>query len=266
MIRNMTVVTNLSLKTTTVSTLVAVAALLSLTPSQARAAPQGGQVASGMATIGVSGGVSGTVTTVLQASDRAVLDWSSFDLAVGETARFIVPNSSSATLNRITGGGVSRISGTVESNGIVYFSNPNGLVFDASSRVSANGFFATSGGMDTDSFMTRRESSAVGSGGVTLNGVITAPAILVRAGTVTVGGALSAGGGRIDIASTNLTTIGQGAVISADGGSRGTAGTAGTVRLWSDGHTDYYGQVSATGFNGGAVEVSGRQSLNFRAR
>ncbi|MCX8502196.1 MAG: filamentous hemagglutinin N-terminal domain-containing protein, partial [Alphaproteobacteria bacterium] len=234
--------------------MVAIAALLSLAQTGALAAPVGGQVATGAASITANG----AVTTVLQASDRAVIDWSSFNLAAGETARFIVPNSSSATLNRIVGGGVSTISGTVESNGVVYFSNPNGLVFDASSRVMANGFLATSGAISTAQFMSRSESKSFGTAGITLNGMIVAPAITARAAKVTVGGTLTAGSGRIDLASTGLTVIGQGAVISADGGG---SGNAGTVRLWSDGHTDFLGRIKA---QGSFVEVSGKQSLNFR--
>ncbi|MCX8502163.1 MAG: filamentous hemagglutinin N-terminal domain-containing protein, partial [Alphaproteobacteria bacterium] len=114
-----------------VSTSVAMVALLTCLPQASRAAPVGGVVANGNATISASG----LVTTVNQSTDRAVIDWQSFNLSQNETARFLVPSDSSATLNRITGGGVSTISGSVESNGTVYFSNPNGLVFDATSRV-----------------------------------------------------------------------------------------------------------------------------------
>ncbi|MCX8500273.1 MAG: hypothetical protein ORO03_01045, partial [Alphaproteobacteria bacterium] len=85
----------------------AVAAILSLSSPKLLAAPVGGVVASGGATISASG----LVTTINQSTDRAVIDWSSFNLSVNETARFIVPSDSSATLNRITGGGVSTISG-----------------------------------------------------------------------------------------------------------------------------------------------------------
>ena len=252
----------------------AVAAILSLSSPKLLAAPLGGVVASGSATISASG----LVTTINQSSDRAVIDWASFNLGTSETARFIVPSDSSATLNRITGGGVSTISGTVESNGVVYFSNPNGLVFDAWSRVSANGFVATTGTISNFDFMNRGEFAGFGSSSVTLNGVISAPAITALAGTVTVGGNLSAGSGKVLVSSTNLTTIGLGAVISADGGA---AGNGGNIKIWSDNHTDFLGNITAlggtnclaadcaavpagaTGGDGGFVEVSGKQTLNF---
>ena len=236
-------------------TSVAVAAILSCLPHASRAAPLGGVVASGVATISAAG----PVTTINQSTDRAVIDWRSFNLSPEETARFIVPSDSGATLNRITGG-VSTISGSVESNGTVYFSNPNGLVFDATSRVGANGFFVTTGSISNFDFMNRGEFSNLGSNAVTLNGVVSAPAITALAGTVSVGGNLSAGSGKILLSSTNLTTIGVGATIAADGASNATGGT---IKIWSDNHTDYLGRITA---GGGFVEVSGKQTLNFSGR
>ena len=185
---------------------VAVAAILSIMPNPSRAAPVGGVVASGSASISASG----LETTINQTSDRAVIDWQSFNLSHNETAHFNVPSDSSATLNRISGG-VSTISGSVESNGTVYFSNPNGLVFDATSRVTANGFVATTGTISNFDFMNRGEFSNHHANQVTLNGAISAPAITVQSGTVTVGGNLSAGSGKILLSSTTLTTIGAGA-------------------------------------------------------
>ena len=244
-------------------TSVAVAAILSCLPHASRAAPVGGVVASGSASISASG----LVTTINQSTDRAVIDWSSFNLAQNETARFVVPSDTGATLNRITAGGVSTISGSVESNGTVYFSNPNGLVFDATSRVSANGFVATTGAISNFDFMNRGEFTNLGSASVTLNGVISAPAITAQAGTVTVGGNLSAGSGKILLSSTNLTTIGLGATISADAGANGSGGK---IIVWSDKHTDFLGNITAKGGtnsgDGGFVEVSGKATLNFSGR
>ncbi|MCX8500167.1 MAG: hypothetical protein ORO03_00495, partial [Alphaproteobacteria bacterium] len=152
----------------------------------------------------------------------------------------------------------------VESNGVVFFSNPNGLVFDAWSRVSANGFVATTGPISNFNFMGNGSFANLGSGAVTLNGAIAAPAITVQAGTVTVGGNLSAGSGKILLTSTNLTTIGLGATISADAGANGTGGN---IKVWSDNRTDFLGRITALGGSnsgdGGFVEVSGKHTLNF---
>ncbi|MCX8501287.1 MAG: filamentous hemagglutinin N-terminal domain-containing protein, partial [Alphaproteobacteria bacterium] len=132
--------------------LLASAAILStLATGAVKAAPLGGTVTRGEAAISVEG----NTTTIDQTTDRAVIDWNSFNLASDEVARFNVPSATSATLNRINDGYASTISGSVVSNGTVYFANPNGLVFDATSRVTANGFFATTSSFSNiDSFMT----------------------------------------------------------------------------------------------------------------
>ncbi|MCX8500081.1 MAG: filamentous hemagglutinin N-terminal domain-containing protein, partial [Alphaproteobacteria bacterium] len=204
--------------------------------SAVMAAPQFGSVAAGGAVVSTSG----QVTTINQSTERAIIDWNSFNLAANETARFVVPSDTSATLNRISGG-LSTISGSVESNGTVYFSNPNGLVFDATSRVSANGFFATTGTISNFDFMQSSGSFAnLGSGSVTLNGAITAPAITATAGSLSVGGNLSAAGGTMLLSSSNQTTIGSGAIISADAG---LSGKGGKIKVWSDGRTDFLGAI-----------------------
>ena len=61
-----------------------------------------------------------------------------------------------------------------------------------------------------------------------------------------------------------LTVVGQNVAINADAG---TSGDGGEVILWSDGNTYFIGNISAKGGSisgdGGFVEVSGKQNLNF---
>ena len=64
------------------------AALLAVSPL-AQAAPQGGQVVAGQARI--SQGTN--LTTVLQQSNRAAINWQSFNVGAGETVRFHQPSS-----------------------------------------------------------------------------------------------------------------------------------------------------------------------------
>ena len=128
------------------------ALLLMATNSGALAAPSMNTVEAGQATVSTYG----NLTTITQTTDRAVLNWNSFNLTANETANFVVPSASGATMNRITGGYSTKIDGTVTSNGDVYFVNPNGLVFNASSRVTANGFYAYTGTVNTSDFMAGR--------------------------------------------------------------------------------------------------------------
>lgn len=43
-------------------------------------------------------------TEIVQASDRAVINWNSFSIGEGELTRFIQPSARSVVLNRVTGG------------------------------------------------------------------------------------------------------------------------------------------------------------------
>ncbi|MCX8501846.1 MAG: filamentous hemagglutinin N-terminal domain-containing protein, partial [Alphaproteobacteria bacterium] len=223
--------------------------------------------------------VKGTTTTIQQGSDRAVLEWSEFNLPANHSVEFIVPSSTSATLNRIQSDSPSRIAGTISSNGLVYLVNPNGLVFEASSRLSVNGLVATTANVTSFDFMQRTNLPPDhGSGRIELNGRIDAASVTIRAETVVVNGQISAPSGRIELSSTNLSTIGQQAVISANSNQPGDSG--GWIKVWSDNHTDFRGMISAKGGasclaadcaavpagasgGGGWVEVSGKQTLNF---
>ena len=243
---------------------VAVSVLMALGAGQSKAAPTGGIVTGGTAEISTNG----LQTKIHQTSDRAVIDWQSFNLAANESAEFNVPSISGATLNRISRG-VTTISGSISSNGAVYFTNPNGLVFDANSQVTTNGFFAATQTISNSSFMsgsvTRESLTNLGSNAIRLDGTIIATSITALGGTVSVSGSIESLRGEILISSTNQTTIGQTAVIRVDAEQNGKGGK---VLIWSDNHTDYFGFISARGGtlsgDGGFVEVSGKQTLNYQ--
>ena len=122
---------------------------LAVTQNKAMAAPTGGNVVGGNANITVSG----SQTNIIQSSNRAAIDWQSFSVAADESVNFTVPNGG-ATLNRVVGSQASLIQGTVTSNGSLYLVNPNGLVLDAGSQISAQNFIATTSNIDPAQFMT----------------------------------------------------------------------------------------------------------------
>ncbi|MCX8505743.1 MAG: filamentous hemagglutinin N-terminal domain-containing protein, partial [Alphaproteobacteria bacterium] len=151
------------------------AALIHFQPiSTAKAAPQGGAVVGGSATIGQSG----NTTTINQSTQRAAINWQSFNVAANETVTFAVPNNG-ATLNRVVGNAASTIQGTVQSNGTLILVNPNGLVFDTGSKITAQNFVAATGDIGTSDFMGgytprfRATGDLVGNGKITLKGDIT---------------------------------------------------------------------------------------------
>src|SRR5579884_40392 len=86
---------------------------LALVPGTALANPQGGNVVGGSASISSSG----NTLTVNQTTNRAIINWGSFNISSGETTQFQQPNSSSITLNRISSTSPSQINGNLTANG-----------------------------------------------------------------------------------------------------------------------------------------------------
>ena len=92
--------------------------------------------------------------TINQSSQRAIINWSTFNIGSGETTRFIQPNSSSVALNRVIGGlGPTQISGTLTANGQVFLINRDGVLFGPNSVINTAGFLATTNDIKNSDFM-----------------------------------------------------------------------------------------------------------------
>ncbi|MGP1471835.1 MAG: two-partner secretion domain-containing protein [Schwartzia sp. (in: firmicutes)] len=123
------------------------AALLSLgglTPAGAEPAvgalPTGGQVADGTASISQAG----AVMSVVQTTDKAIINWGTFNVGRGATVNFYQPSMAASTLNRVSAaGGLSEIYGKINSVGSVILINPNGILFAGGSEVNAAGIIAS---------------------------------------------------------------------------------------------------------------------------
>ena len=122
---------------------------LSLAASGAYALPQGWVVSGGSASIEAAG----PQLNVAQGTNRAVIDWSSFNVGVGEKVDIRQPNTSSILLNRIHDQQPSQIFGSLTANGRVVLANPNGMVFGPSSKVDVAGRVATASQIDASRFM-----------------------------------------------------------------------------------------------------------------
>src|SRR5262245_32627506 len=73
-----------------------------------RANPVGGTVAQGSATITSQGPL-----LTIQTSDRAVINWNSFNIGIGETTTFVQPSSASVVWNQIHDVNPSQILGNL---------------------------------------------------------------------------------------------------------------------------------------------------------
>ena len=101
---------------------------------RALANPAGMTVASGTATAQTSGSQLNITT-----SQRAFLNWQSFNIAAGERTVFNQPNAYSVVVNQINGQSASQIFGSLQANGIVVLMNSSGFYFGPNSFVSAAG-------------------------------------------------------------------------------------------------------------------------------
>ncbi len=118
-------------------------------PSPAQANPQGGQVAAGQASITSSG----NTLNVTQSTDKAVIDWRSFNIAADERTAFHQPSSSAMALNRVNDLNPSQILGTLTANGHVVLVNPNGVFFGPSAKIDVAGLVATTANIANNDFL-----------------------------------------------------------------------------------------------------------------
>ena len=118
-------------------------------PVSANQLPTGGQVNAGQASISQSG----NTLNVNQTSQRAVVDWSTFNVGKDATVNFQQPNAQSATLNRVADTQPSQILGRITAPGQVVLVNPQGVYFGKSSSVDVGGLVATTHNAANQEFM-----------------------------------------------------------------------------------------------------------------
>ena len=115
----------------------------------ASAAPVGGVVTSGNATITSSG----NTTNINQTTSKASINWQNFNVNSNETVNFNQPNKNSITLNRVVGNEKSVIDGTLNANGQVWILNSNGILFNSNAKVNTAGLIATTMNLSDADFM-----------------------------------------------------------------------------------------------------------------
>ena len=147
-------------------------ALTLASASTALAAPRGERVARGRVEIARDGAV-----TTIKASNKAIINFESFDIASGETVRFVQPGATARVLNRVTGPGPSQIDGALLANGQVYIVNPAGVIFGANSIVNAAGLVAAGAALSDRDFLDGVDRFTNVAGPVVAEGLITAEAV-----------------------------------------------------------------------------------------
>jgi len=139
--------------------LLATSALMPLGVLPAPAGPAEPQVVGGSATVQ---GLGTANVTVSQSTDKAIINWKTFNIGAGETTRFVQPSASSVALNRVTGRlGPSEIYGTLSANGRVFLVNPDGILVGPGAKIDTAGYLATTHDIKNEDFMAGRYNFSV---------------------------------------------------------------------------------------------------------
>ncbi|HEY5216593.1 MAG TPA: filamentous hemagglutinin N-terminal domain-containing protein, partial [Pseudolabrys sp.] len=139
--------------------LLATTALVPLGLAVAVANPLGAQVVGGNASVQGQGTANVTVT---QTTDKAIINWNTFNVGANEATRFVQPGSSSIALNRVTGGlGPSELFGTLSANGRIFLVNPDGILVGPGAKIDTAGFLATTHDIANADFMAGRYNFSI---------------------------------------------------------------------------------------------------------
>ena len=111
--------------------------------------PTGGQVVAGTASLAQSG----NTLAITQSSNRAAIDWNTFNIGSQAKVQFNQPSASSVTLNRVQSSTPSQIFGQLSANGQVFLSNPSGVYFAPGASVDVGALVATTHSISNADFM-----------------------------------------------------------------------------------------------------------------
>lgn len=130
------------------ASLIAFAAVLSTSTA---ANPEGGKVVAGDAAIK---NTAPNEVTVNQTTDKAIIDWESFNIDRNERTRFQQPSSTSVTLNRDVSGNPSAILGQLQANGQIFLINRSGILFGENARIDVAGLVASTADITNENFLS----------------------------------------------------------------------------------------------------------------
>lgn len=156
-----------------------------------------------------------TTTVINQASQKAIINWQSFNIAANEATHFLQPAGGIA-LNRISPTqGASQIYGKLTATGQIILSNPAGIFFGPGSYVNVGGMIATTGLLSNQDFLSgnyrfMQDPNYLNSGAIINKGTIIAAQnglIALIARGVTNDGMIEANLGHVILASGDAFTM-----------------------------------------------------------
>ncbi|MFH1717026.1 MAG: Ig-like domain-containing protein [Planctomycetota bacterium] len=170
-----------------------------------------------------SSGVIGTTWgdhTIINTDHGAIIDWSNFNTDSGQSVTLNQYlggelNSTSAVLNRISGGLPTEFNGALSANGRVFVVNPAGVIFGAGSTIDVTQLVASGLNMSNDAFNAVLADPANrmvfndGSGEVHNLGTISADSVFLIGKKVINLGSIMAPGGLVVMAAGDSVFLGQ---------------------------------------------------------
>ncbi len=111
--------------------------------------PQGATVTNGTATFSNPN----ENTLEINASNKAIINYSSFDVAKNETVIINLPSINNSVLNRVLGSSASQILGSVVCNGIFIIINEKGIFFGPNSNINVGSLIASTRDISDTDFM-----------------------------------------------------------------------------------------------------------------
>ena len=140
---------DLLISTALQTTVVVVLSLPAAAQPAPNARPTGGSVVGGAAAISQTG----SNTRIEQSSQRAAIDWKSFNVGSQQSVTFSQPSANAVALNRVTGPDPSQIAGRIDANGQIILVNQSGVNFYKGAQVNAAGVMVSAAGISNQNFM-----------------------------------------------------------------------------------------------------------------
>jgi len=235
-------------------------------PALAQTLPTGGNYVAGSGSIGTAG----SGMTINQATSRGIINWQGF--SIGSANSVQINNGSGATLNRVTGGNLSTISGELGATGSVYLINPNGVVVGPGGKVLTGGsFVASTRDVPNSQFMGggTLTFSGTSNGTVTNEGSITSQNgdVVLIGQSATNTGTISAPNGAAALAAGNQVVLQpqngpSGIYVAPDVTATGNASNSGTIKAAAAALASAGGNVYAlAGNRGGMIQATGTKAV-----
>ncbi|QPF71480.1 filamentous hemagglutinin N-terminal domain-containing protein [Roseateles sp. DAIF2] len=181
--------------------LAATGGALAAGPVAPNALPSGGTVSFGQAGIVQNG----SQLTIRQGSDKAILNWNSFNIGAQASVVFQQPGANSVVLNRVSSNEPSQLLGNLSANGKVWIINPAGIMVGQGAQINLQSLVASSLAIRDEDFLAGRMNfqATPNAGQVRNLGSITTPAggsVYLIAPQVENGGVIRAPNGEVILA------------------------------------------------------------------